>query len=186
MVRLFLALLLGCSLLIGSSPEYQSAKRKFALIENDKAAPGSTVFISTGELNAWARAEAPREIPAGVREPELSLGYGAVTGSALVDFLKLREKKGVRTSWLLSRLLEGEQPVAVTARIQSGAGSATVDVERVDISGVSVSGAALDFLIENFLLPYFPTAKIGQPFELGHRIERLNIRPSGLGVVIAR
>jgi hypothetical protein len=43
----------------------------------------------------------------------------------------------------------------------------------------------LDFLIQNFVLPYYPDAKIGQPFELAHRIDRLEVRPGEVRVVIA-
>ena len=91
-----------------------------------------------------------------------------------------------RPGWLMAWLLEGERPVQVTVRITSGTGEATVDVERVDVSGVTIRGSALDFLISNFLLPYYPEAKIGKPFELGHRIDRLDIQPSGVNVVIGK
>jgi hypothetical protein len=49
---------------------------------------------------------------------------------------------------------------------------------------MAISGGALDFLIRNFLLPYYPDAKVGVPFELGHRIERLEVEPTGVGVLI--
>ena len=48
----------------------------------------------------------------------------------------------------------------------------------------AVCQAALDFLIQNFLLPRFPDAKIGRPFELGHGIDRLEVRPNEVRVVI--
>lgn len=184
MGRCVAALLVWALLPGGSLSDYQSANRKIALIENDEARPGTTVHLSLSELNAWIKEEVPAAVPEGVRNPNLELGYGTATGSALVDFLKLREAKGAGTNWLMARLLEGERPVRVTARIQSGNGRATVDVERVEISGLAISGSALDFLIENFLLSYYPEAKIGTPFELGHRIERLDVQPSGVGVAI--
>jgi hypothetical protein len=185
MWRIGLALLLfWVSLPGGSSADYRSAKRKFSLIENDQVAPGSRMSITTHELNAWVRTEVPAYVPGGLRNPKLELGHGSATGFALVDFVKLRSAKGRSTNWLLRKLLEGERPVRVTARIQSGSGRATVDVERVEISGIAISGGALDFLIRNFLLPYYPDAKVGVPFELGHRIERLELEPTGVGVLI--
>jgi hypothetical protein len=86
----------------------------------------------------------------------------------------------------MSKLLEGERPVSVTARIRSAGGTATVDVERVEISGIVIDGRTLDFLIENILLPLYPNAVVGRPFELGHRIERLDVEPRAVGVVIGR
>ena len=32
----------------------------------------------------------------------------------------------------------------------------------------------------------YPDAKIGEPFALGHRIERLDVQPSAVGIVIGR
>jgi hypothetical protein len=76
--------------------------------------------------------------------------------------------------------------VSVTARIRSAGGRATVDLQRVEISGVAIDGRTLDFLVENILLPLYPDAVVGRPFVLGHRIERLEIGPAAVGVVIGR
>ena len=43
----------------------------------------------------------------------------------------------------------------------------------------------LDFLLENFLLPFYPTAAIGRPFDLKHRVDRLEVTPAGVTAVIA-
>src|ERR1035441_3155628 len=84
----------------------------------------------------------------------------------------------------MSKLLDGERPVSVTARIRSSAGRATVDIERVEISGIVIDGRTLDFLIQNFLLPMYPDAIIGRPFELGHRIDRIDVSPSAVAVLL--
>jgi hypothetical protein len=44
---------------------------------------------------------------------------------------------------------------------------------------------ALYFLIRNFLLPYYPEAKIGRPFALSHGIDRLEIKPAQVNVIMA-
>jgi hypothetical protein len=59
-----------------------------------------------------------------------------------------------------------------------------VDVQSVEISGITIDGKMLDYLIENYLIPQFPDAKVGRPFELSHRIDRLEIKPAGVGIVI--
>jgi hypothetical protein len=86
----------------------------------------------------------------------------------------------------MARLLDGERPVRVTARVTSSDGQATVDVQQVEISGMSIDGPMLNYLIDNYLRPTYPTAKIGEPFRLGHRIERLEVKPEGVGVLIGR
>jgi hypothetical protein len=54
----------------------------------------------------------------------------------------------------------------------------------VDLSNATISGKTLDFLIENFFKPQYPDAKIGEPFELGYSMERIEIQPSGVRVVM--
>jgi hypothetical protein len=169
-------------LLCGSYTAYESAKQKFELIESESLRAGSRVSLTPRELNAYVE----REAPDGVRNPTLDLGSGSATGSALVDFLKLRRAQGQQPGWLMSKLLEGERPVRVVARVTSGNGRAQVDVQSVEISGISIEGRMLDYLIRNYLHSYYPGAKVGEPFELGHRIDRLEIKPSSVGVVIGR
>ncbi len=104
----------------------------------------------------------------------------------MVDFGKVRRAQGYQPGWLMSKLLDGERPVSVTARIDSGGGKATVRVERVEISGFQIDGSSLDFLIQNFVIPLYPDAAVDRPFEMGHRIEKLDIQPAAVGVWIGK
>ncbi len=165
---------------------YTSAKQKLAAIESDRVRPGSRVFLSSEELNAWVREGLMPSFPPGVRQPQVEPGNGTAAASAMIDFLKVRQAQGKPPGWLMARLLEGERPVKVVASIQSGGGRAKVDVQSVEISGMTIDGPMLDFLIRNYLIPNYPQAKVGQPFELGHRVDRLEIKPGGVTVVIGQ
>ena len=169
-----------------ADPLAQSVTRKLDIIQSGKAKPGSVFVFTTAELNAWARAKAPTVVPEGLREPRLELGNGRATGYALVDFLKLRHSAGVETNWLISKLIQGEKRVTVTASIQSGNGRATVHLERVEIAGLAVTGATLDFLIETFFRPIYPDAKIDEPFELSDRVDRITVTPAEARVYIKK
>lgn len=173
-----------CLAPLGAAPDdYLSAKQKFDSIESDRLKPGSRVQLSVRELDAYAE----REVPEGVRNPRLQLpAPGIATGTAMMDFGKLRRALGYQTGWLMSMLLDGDRPVSVTARIRSAAGQATVDIQRVEISGIAIDGRTLDFLIQNILLPLYPNAVVGRPFELGHRIESLDVVPPAVAIVIGR
>lgn len=185
MKRLALAvLLLFLPLLSSFTSDYESAKRKFDLIEKEELKPGSRVSLSASELNAYVQHELSSVVPQGVRNPKLELGTGSASGSAMIDFLKVRQAQGKAPGWLMSKLLEGEKEVRVVARIQSASGRATVDVDRVEVSGIPIEGRMLDFLIKNYLIPTFPTAKVGEPFDLGYRIDKLEINPSSVRIVI--
>jgi hypothetical protein len=163
--------------------EYASARQKLDLIENDRLRAGARVELTDSELNAYVSHEAP----AGVRNPRVEIApTGLVTGSALIDFNEVRRAQGQQPGWLMAKLLEGERPVSVTARLNSGNGHAQVEVQRVTISGMELDGNTLDFLIRYVLLPLYPDAAVDRPFELGHRVERLELRPRGVSVVIGR
>jgi hypothetical protein len=162
---------------------YSSLRQKFDLISSDRLLAGARVELSPAELNAFAL----HEVPPGVRNPKLQLlPRGEVAASAMVDFGKVRRAQGDQPGWLMSKLLDGERPVSVTVRIHSSGGTAKVDVLRVDVSGVEIDGKVLDFLIQNVLLPLYPNAMVGRTFGLSHRIDRLEVGPAGVSVVIGR
>ena len=166
--------------------DYVSAQDKFSRIESDRLRSGTRIELSAKELNAYVEQQVA-SVTGGVRNPNLQLVAPEVArGSALVDFAKVQSSQGHPPGWLMSKLLEGERPVSVTARIRSAGGRATVDVQRVEISGIAIDGRTLDFLIQNVLLPQYPNAVVGRPFELGHHIEKLDVQPASVGVLIGR
>ena len=163
--------------------DYLSAKRKLDQIENGQLRGGTRIELSPMELNAYIA----REAPAGVRNARIQLvGPGVASGTALIDFNKLERGQGAEPGWLMTKLLEGERPIKVIARIQSASGLASVDIEKVEISGVQIDGRTLDFLMQNIVRPMYPDVQLGQPFELGYHINRLDVRPASVGVVIGR
>jgi len=167
--------------------DYLSVKRKFHSIETRQAKAGSRVPISSQELNAYVETELPQVAPAGIRKPHVVLhGGNTATGSALVDFVKLRSAKGQKTNWFMRKLLEGEREVKVTTHIDSANGTATVNVQRVEVGGIPIQGAALDFLISNYLIPNYPQAKIGQPFALHRSVDHIEVAKDVAYVVLKR
>ena len=170
----------------GTHSDYLSAKQKVRAIESDRLKPGTRVTFTSPEITAFVAAEAKSVVPEGFRDPKVELGEGEATGTAWIDFGKIRRAQGQQPGWLLSKLLDGEHPVLVRARMSSGSGRATVNVLRVEVSGVGLEGRPLDFLIQTYLKAYYPEAKVDEPFELGHRIDRIEVKPSGATVVIGR
>lgn len=167
-----------------SRTEYLSAKKKFQAIDKQAVKPGSRVTITSSELNAYVQAELPLVAPKGIRSPQVELeGDNTATGRAMIDFVKLRSAGGKSPGWLFRKLFSGEREVAVTTHITSGGGKATVDLRKVEVSGVPIEGAALDFLVKNYLLPNYPNAKIGRPFALHKRVDRIEVTPAAAYVV---
>ena len=171
-------MLASAAALSAADPLAASVSRKLDLIESGKAKPGAVFRFAPAELNAWVRAKAPGIVPDGFRDPRLQLGNGAAIASARIDFLKVRRAAGVQTNFLIAKLIEGEKLVTVRASIQSANGRATVHLLRVEIGGLAVTGAPLDFLVQNFFLPFYPDAKIDQPFDLADNVDRILVTPA--------
>lgn len=141
-------------------------------------------MFSPAEINAFVRSRIPVYAPGGVRQSLITLGPGSAEGTALVDFVKLRRAAGAESNWMLERLIGGERPVKVDAHFQSSGGRATVFVDRVEISGVAVSGTPLAWLIDTFVKPEFPEARINEPFALDYHVDRFDVSSRGVRVVI--
>jgi len=168
-----------------ADPAFARAESKLDRIESGRLRPGSVIVFTPAELNAWARGRVP-QMYQGIRDPNIQLGLGTATGSALIDFLKMRQDKGLATNSLVAKLIAGERPLKVSMQLESSNGRATSRLTRLEISGVAVTGAPLDFLINEFFLHLFPDAKVNQPFELHDNIERIELRPDGVRVTMKK
>jgi hypothetical protein len=163
----------------------QSAHSKFHALALGAYPRGSRVPISMREFNPYLATEIPSIIGPGVRNARVETESGNIArGTADIDFLKVRQAYGEKPNWLMSQLLAGERPVAITVRITSAHGKARVDVLKVAISGVVAEGRTLDFLIANFVVPTFPDVKVSQEFPLDYNIDHLEIRPGQVVVVL--
>ena len=177
--------LIFSALACAGSPDYERARRKIHLIEDEIAAPGSTIVFTARELTEWARVVVPTYVPHGFSQLMIELGEGTATGKAMIDFARVRHADDADLS-MIEKVIAGERPVAVTVSLRSSQGICNVDLKRLQISSVSATGIVMELLIKAFVLPMFPEVKVGEPFELRHRIEQLTIKPSGLYVKIKR
>jgi hypothetical protein len=185
-VKLIAALAAFLCTLHAADPLYEGVERKLDAIEARTVPRGASVKFSPAEINAWARVKVPEIVPEGMRNQRVELGNGTATGYALVDFLKMRQAKGESTNWLISKLIEGERPLTVSVRLESGAGRCIVHLTRVEISHAVANQTVLDFLIKTFFMPLYPEAKIDEPFDLDDDIDRIDIRPTGVVVTIRK
>jgi len=165
---------------------YERAQKKLDSIESRKLPRGSVVRFTPAEIDAWARVKVPEVVPEGMREPRVELGEATATGYAIVDFLKMRQAKGKETNWLIARLIEGERPLAVSVRLESGGGRCVVHLLSVQISNAVANGSVLDFLIKTFFMPLYPDAKIDEPFDLDYDIDRIDIHPEAVLVTLKK
>lgn len=182
---IFTLLLLTGFAVFGSNADYLRAKQKIELIEAWKARPGSVISFPPKQVAAYAAGEVANHRLRGVRDVRVALGKDTIHWSALMDFSQIPQLKSLSSNWLLGGLLKGETPVAMTLKLLSGQGQATIEVKRVVISRTTFEGHTLDFLVKMLVLTAFPGAKIGEPFKLGYNMERIWVRPSGITVKIS-
>jgi hypothetical protein len=174
-------------LLLASRTDYLNIQRKFDAIEQNRVKAGTRVALLASELTAYAQFELPAIAPQGIRNPSVELvGNNVAVGHAMINFAKLRTANGKAPGWMMATLLAGEREVVIRTRIQSSGGTATVFLERVEVSGVPIEGQALDFLIDNYLIPRYPDAKINRPFELPYGIDSLKVSPGVAYVIMGR
>jgi hypothetical protein len=162
----------------------QSAREKLAKIEQEKLPPRAVVAFTPAELNAYAAEQVRTAVGDAVRQPRLEFDAAAITGSAQVDFVKLQTSRGQPPGMILRWLLRGEKPVSVRVRLSSAKGQARVDIEEVRVSGIPLTGSALELVIDYYLRPRYPEVAIAEPFELRHKVDRLEVSPAGLKVHI--
>lgn len=180
-----LFLLILAAAVYAANPVLDRVDYKLNLIDSGRARRGSVIVFTPAEMNAWARGRVP-QMYKGVSDPSIQLGMGTATGSATIDFLKMRQGEGVATSPLVAKLIEGERPLKVSVQLESAGGYATAKLTRLEISGIAVTGAPLDFLVNQLFLKMFPDAKVNQPFELRDNIDRIELRPDGVRVTIKK
>ncbi len=182
------AIFLAACLVVGAATTGADvASRKFARIEEGRLPAGTRVDLTAAELTAWARSEAQDYAPGAVRNALLRTGSGEATGTASIDFLKLRSAAtGEDPGFLMRNLFAGERSVKVVARFESRNRKARVHVVRVEVSGVVIEGSVLDFLIQNWLKPTFPDVKVDEWFDLGYRIDHFTVAPIGVSLFIGK
>lgn len=171
-----------------ASPGLVSASKKIHRIETNQWPPSKSIPFTAQELLALGLADANSTLPGVLQNADLYLASGGGTGTAIVDFDRLRQLSPAKNStsdWLLAKLLTGRHPVSATVQVSSAKGEMTVHPTSVTVAGITVSGDALTFLIQNFILPRYPDAVVDRPFRLASNIDRVNVT-SAAAVVIAR
>jgi hypothetical protein len=153
------------------SPDLASADRKIAHLEaNARAAhpdPRPTV-LTEQEINAYLASD-EIEMPAGVQSVRLSGMNGTISGTANVDFDKVRE--GTHSSNPLLSMFSGLHNVQVEAHAYGRGGEGFVHVDSVSLDGVDVPQFLLRLFVEKYIQPRQPNIGIDSRFKLPDRID---------------
>jgi hypothetical protein len=146
-------------------------ERKVQHIEaNARAArPDQTPTIFTeNEVNAYIASDNV-QLPQGVQSLKLTGKPGVITGTAQVDFDRVRE--GIRSSNPLLSIFSGIHEVIVVAHAHGAGHAGYVHVDSVSLDGVEVPNLVLELFVEKFITPKNPEIGIDSHFALPDRID---------------
>src|SRR5688572_12897715 len=149
MKRTYFSLLLAAVLVTtGSAAEPVSrrdAARLQAKLDRITKSPGergtaaAKTPISEAELNSYLRLELGDRLPAGVKDPWVSLLEGnRLSGSATVDLARVSQSRKSTSMLDPFNYLSGSVPVAVNGVLQARNGVGAFSLESASISGVPV------------------------------------------------
>jgi len=169
---LLLLLLCAAAFAAGKdSAQLASAKRKIARLEaNAQAAhPSATPTIMTeAEINAYLSSDEV-QFPAGVESVHLTGSPGAISGTAKVDFDKVRE--GIHSSKPLLSIFSGIHNVDAEAHAYGRGGQGYVHVDSVSLDGIEVPEFLLRLFVEKYIQPRNPNIGVDSQFKLPDRID---------------
>jgi len=130
-----------------------------------------TVFTEK-EVNAYV-ASGNVKLPAGVQSLKLVGAPGVITGTAHVDFDRVRE--GVHSSNPLLSIFSGLHEVVVVTHAHGAGRRGYVHVDSVSLDGVEVPNFVLELFVEKFLTPKYPEIGIDSKFALPNCIDTATV-----------
>jgi hypothetical protein len=158
-----------------TSLELASMLQKLKRIEANgrSAKPDQTPTVLTEpEVNAYLASD-EIALPQGVESVKLSGVPGVVTGTAHVDFDRIRE--GAHSSNPLLSIFSGVHDVVVVTHAYSANREGFVHVDSVSIDGVEVPHFVLQLFVEKYLQPKYPQLGLDSRFALPDRIDSATV-----------
>ncbi len=108
-------------------------------------------------------------LPAGVQSVKLQGEPRIITGTAQVDFDRVRE--GIHSSNPLLSIFSGVHDVVVVAHAYGAGGQGYAHVDSVSLDEVDIPHFVLELFVEKFLQPKYPQIGLDSRFALPDRID---------------
>jgi len=165
------------------SRDLASAERKIDHVESNgrSSHPNQTPTVFTeAEVNVYLASDNVR-LPAGVESVKLEGENGVITGSARVDFDRVRE--GTHSSNPLLSVFSGVHDVVVVAHAHGAEGRGHVHVDSVSIDDMEVPHFELQLFVDKFLTPKYPDLGIDSQFALADRIDSATVGSHELTII---
>ena len=152
-----------------------SCEAKLQHIRQNAAAPHpdpAPTVLTEDEINAYIAA-GKVQLPRGVQSVRFSGAPNVVTANARVDFDKLTEGRSMNP--LMAALFTGVHDIVVVADAKGAGGTDEVNVQSVTLDGTQIPRMALEYLIDHFVKPKYPSAGLDTRFRMGYRIDTAQV-----------
>ncbi len=192
-------LLAGAIVVVGSSLALASLQatarrdaerfsRKIDLIVQRGLVPRPAALRTTvteSEINSYLAVYGPRELPAGVMQPRVSiLGPERIAGTATIDLDAVR--RAGSGGWLdPASYLTGKVPVAAQGILRTSNGVARFELESAQVAGIGVPKTLLQQIVSHYSqTPDYPQGvSLDDPFALPAGIRRIEMRRGEADIV---
>jgi hypothetical protein len=142
-------------------------------VNGRSAHPDQTPLVFTEqELNSYLASD-DIDLPVGVRSVKLVGDPGIITGTAEIDFDRIRE--GTGSSNPLLSMFSGIHEVIAVAHAHGAGGEGFVHVDSVSLDGVDIPQFILELFVEKFLQPKYPQIGIDSRFKLPNRLDTAKV-----------
>ena len=139
---------------------------------------GTRTAVTETELNSYLQFELADRIPAGVKDPWVSMvGDGRVSGTATVDLGQVAQSRKSGGMFDPFNLLSGSLPLTVNGILKTGNGVGSFSLESASISGVPVPAWMLQEIVSYYSKsPSSPQGvSIDKPFVLPSGIREIQL-----------
>ena len=174
------ALIVTAALAVSTSAA-ESASRKLERITRPEppVAPVSLRFTEE-EVNSYLYYNLARQYPPGVSKVNVSFSPGAISGSAEIDFDKLKAARAGGPAYgrgprILNYLFSGTHAIASDGHFSAADGMGRLELNTVSIDGIPLPQPMVDYLIENYLRDRFPGFDLEKPFAMPYAIDRMQV-----------
>jgi hypothetical protein len=154
-----------------------SAANKIRQIQEsaDSGRSFGSIRISQTELNSYIDYELPPLLPPGISKIRLQLQPGRTQGTAEVDFDRLKGSVRTQPNPWIAFFLRGVHTLGVDGALAGSNGVGQFHLETVTLDDITMPQMLVEYLIDHYLKPRYPTAAVDQPFTMGFSIDKLTV-----------
>lgn len=164
-----------------SAEAAESAAGKLQQILDVSRGAGALVRFTEAEVNSYLFYELASRYPRGVSKINVRFTPGHLQGTCEVDFEKLRAARR-SPGGMMDYLFFGVHTLAVEGGFSAVGGTGQFDLQTVELDGVPLPRMLVDFLIDTYLRPRFPTLALDSPFRMPYSIDRVQVGRASIEV----